>query len=125
EKGDKDKNSDLDKQLQEVRIQQFIKDLLVLIADIEKDANRGDLNSVQEKIAKIKEYVLLYPGWVDQEINERINKLEKRLQTMIITGPSNKNLITNSIILFIFLIILIYLLIIRWGINKIKTSKNY
>jgi hypothetical protein len=34
-------------------------------------------------------------------------------------------LITNSIILFIFLIILIYLLIIRWGINKIKTSKNY
>ncbi|WNE40025.1 MAG: hypothetical protein GBAus27B_000092 [Mycoplasmataceae bacterium] len=72
------------------RINKFIKDLLMLIEDIENDANQGDWKSVQEKLTKLKDWIKLYSDYINEEIQERINKLEQRLLTQNIT--SNKNI---------------------------------
>lgn len=100
--------------------EQFIKDLLILITDIESDANKGDWKSVKEKITKIKEYILLY-SLDNQEINERINKLEKRLLSQTITSSQNPwPLIIGSIITIPITLGIVVLLAKKWVAYDLK-----
>ena len=115
------KQEEREKQRERKRMKQFIKDVLFLIADIEKDANNGKWEKVKEKLTNLKEWILLYPNWVDEEVNEKINRLEQRLLTSQTIQAQSK--IRKTVIGFAFIIFLtlgILALLIKKMVKKIR-----
>ncbi|MDR1670752.1 MAG: hypothetical protein LBR43_03470 [Spiroplasmataceae bacterium] len=105
--------------------EQFIKDLLILVEDIENDANKGDWKSVKEKITKLKEWIFPYDDWITEEIKERINKLEQRLLEQ--TSISNKTVLPLVVGLMIILpltLVIIVLLAKRWIVADLHQQVN-
>jgi hypothetical protein len=100
--------------------------LLVLIADIEKDANEGKWEEVDQKLTLIKDYCSRYPQWITEPITTKIKHLETRLlafktrQTQItlyqvIVGCTTISLLTLGLIFLITKILVKRIINIVYG----------